>query len=231
VPLGALCLVLLGASVQGKGNIPTFIACFLTVFGSHAMLKVLIAMEAGRRINEDRQSGALELLLVTPLPIAAFVAGQRAALRMHFKRPLTLLVSLNTALIFAVLLFPGPLDMNADAQLIFCELFLGGIALLVADFHALAWLGMWRGLVRHNHRAVAGTVLKVMGIPWALIVLIFSTQPQVSLTGIFFIFAFWMATGLIVDALIITTARRKLAEHFRAAAAGGYRRARLIDLS
>jgi ABC-type transport system involved in multi-copper enzyme maturation permease subunit len=225
VPLVGLCMVLLGASVMGTRNIPAFIACCLTAYGMHLMLKVLIAMEAGRRINEDRQSGALELLLVTTLPVSAIVEGQRAALRRHFKRPIGLLIALNVALILAVLLFPKPLQMNDEAQLLFCELFLGGIVLLIADSYALSWLGVWRGLIRHNHRAVVGTVLNVMAIPWGLIVLLMSTQPNVSVTGMFFIFAFWIATGLIVDAVIITSTRRKLAEYFRAAACGTYQRA------
>jgi ABC-type transport system involved in multi-copper enzyme maturation permease subunit len=227
MPLVGLCLIMLVASVlRGTRNIPAFIACFLTAFGLHVLLKVLIAMEAGRRINEDRQNGALELLLVSPLPIGAIIEGQRVALRAHFRRPILLLVGLNAAMIFTVLLFPGPLSMDGEDQIIFCELFLGGIVLLLADFYALGWLGMWRGLIRHNHRAVVGTVLQVMGLPWGLIVLLMSTQPRVSETGIFFLFAFWIAAGLLVDAVVITTARRNLSRHFRAAACGVYQRMR-----
>ena len=226
VPLVGFCAVLFIVSVSQTKTIVPFIVCFFTAFGLHLLLKVLIAMEAGRRINEDRQSGALELLLVTALPIEAIVQGQRTALRAHFRRPILLLASLNLALVFAVLAFPKPLQMHGNDQVIFCELFLGGIALLLADFHALSWLGLWRGLTRQNHRAVVGTVLKVMGISWGLIVLLISTQPRMSKTGFFFFFAFWIVTGLIVDTVIVTTARRKLAGHFRAAAAGSYRQAR-----
>lgn len=211
VPLVGLCLIMLVASVlRGTRNIPAFIACFLTAFGLHVMLKVLIAMEAGRRINEDRQNGALELLLVSPLPIGAIIEGQRVALRAHFRRPILLLVGLNAAMIFTVLLFPGPLSMDGEAQLLFCELFFGGIILLLADFYALSLLGMWRGLIHHNHRAVVGTVLQVMGIPWGLIVLLISTQPNMSETGFALFFASLIITGLIVDAVIVATARRKL---------------------
>ena len=219
-PLVGLCVVLLGISVFGKRNIPAFIACFITAFGLHTILKFLVAMEAGRRINEDRQSGALELLLVTALPVQAIIQGQHAALRAHFRRPLALLMVLNFTMILSVLMFPKPLAMDGEAQLLFCELFVGGIALLFADFYALSWLGLWRGLTHHNHRAVVGTILKVMGVPWALIVLLISTQPHVNETVIFFIFAGWVATGLIIDAIVVKTVRRKVVQHFRAAAAG-----------
>jgi hypothetical protein len=128
VPLVVLCLVLLIASVVGSRNIAAFVVCFLTAFGLHVLLKVLMAMEAGRRISEDRQSGALELLLVTTFPVNAIIHGQHTALRRHFRRPILLLAALNGAMMFTVLLFPRPLNMHGKDLLIFCELFLGGIS-------------------------------------------------------------------------------------------------------
>jgi len=224
VPLVGFCAVLLGASLFQTKTIVPFIVCFFTAFGLHVLLKVLIAMEAGRRINEDRQSGALELLLVTALPIEAIIQGQRAALRRHFRRPMLLLAALNAAMIFTVVFFPGPLKMDEGDQLIFCELFLGGILLLLVDFAALSWAGMWHGVSRTGVRTVVFTVLKVMGIPWLLIVLLISAHPNVSETGIFFIFGSWIVTGLIIDLVIVANARRNLVRHFRSAAAGSYRR-------
>jgi hypothetical protein len=224
VPLVGLCLVLLVASVVSSKNIVAFVVCFITAFGLHALLKVLMAMEAGRRISEDRQSGALELLLVTTLPISAIIHGQRTALRRHFRRPMLLLVALNAAMILTVLCFPGPLQMDGEDQVIFCELFLGGILLLLVDFAALSWAGMWHGVTRTGVRAVVITVLKVMGIPWLLIVLLMSAQPAISETGIFIIFGSWIVTGLIIDLVIIANARRNLVRQFRSAAAGSYKR-------
>jgi hypothetical protein len=215
---------LIASVASGTRNIPAFVVCFVTAFGLHVLLKVLVAMEAGRRISEDRQSGALELLLVTTLPINAIIQGQRTALQRHFKRPILLLVALNAALIFTVLCFPGPLAMDGEDQMIFCELFLGGVLLLLLDFAALSWAGMWYGITRTGVRAVAITVLKVMGIPWLLIVLLMSAQPRVSETGIFFIFGSWIVTGLIIDLLIIANARAKLVRQFRSAAAGSHKR-------
>jgi len=222
VPLVGFCVVLLVVSLIISKTVVPFIVCFFTAFGLHVLLKVLIAMEAGRRISEDRQSGALELLLVTTLPVKAILEGQQTALRRNFKRPMLLLAALNGALILAVLSFPGPLRMDGEDQLIFCELFLGGTLLLLVDFAALSWAGMWHGVTRTGMRSVVVTVLKVMGLPWLLIVLLISTQPNVSEIGIFFIFGSWIITGLIIDLVIIANARRRLAQHFRAAAAGSY---------
>ncbi len=224
VPLVGLCLVLLITAVVSNKGVVAFVVCVLTAFGLHAVLKVLMAMEAGRRIGEDRQSGALELLLVTTLPVNAIIQGQRAALQRHFRRPVLLLVALNATLILTVLCFPGPLQMDDGDQVIFCELFLGGILLLLFDFAALSWAGMWHGITRSGARAVLITVLKVMGVPWLLIVLLMSAQPRVNEAGIFVIFGFWIATGLVIDLVIIANARTKLVQQFRSAAAGAYRR-------
>jgi ABC-type transport system involved in multi-copper enzyme maturation permease subunit len=224
VPLVGLCLVLLVASVVTNKNIAAFVVCFITAFGLHVLLKVLVAMEAGRRMSEDRQSGALELLLVTTLPINAIIQGQRDALRKHFDRPILLLAALNLAMLFTVLVFPEPLRMDGKDQLIFCELLLGGILLLLVDFAALSWAGMWHGITRAGARAVLLTVLKVMGIPWLLIVLLMSTQPRVQQIGIFLIFGSWITTGLIIDLVIIGNARTKLLRQFRSAAAGSCQR-------
>ena len=228
VPLVGLCLVLLIASVLTSKNIVAFIVCIITAFGLHVLLKILMAMEAGRRISEDRQSGALELLLVTTLPVKAILQGQRAALRKHFRLPMLLLVALNSTLILTVLFFPGPLRMDHEDQLIFCELFLGGIFLLLVDFTALSWAGMWHGVTRTGMRAVVFTVLKVMGIPWLLIVLLMSTQPNVSEIGIFLIFGSWIVTGLIIDLVIIASARTNLVRQFRSAAAGSHKRTMIV---
>ena len=57
-----------------------------------------------------------------------------------------------------------------------------------------------------------------------LIVLLMSTQPAISETGIFIIFGSWIVTGLIIDLVIIANARRNLVRQFRSAAAGSYKR-------
>jgi hypothetical protein len=99
------------------------------------------------------------------------------------------------------------------------------------DFAALSWVGMWHSITRTGVRAALITVLKVMGIPWLLIVLLMSAQPRVDQTGIFFIFGFWITTGVVIDLVIIANARRQLSQHFRTAAAGSYRTTRLTGFS
>src|SRR6185436_11763696 len=65
---------LLAAIFSAKHD-PAFATCIFIAYGMHLFLKTLITVEASRRMSEDRQSGALELLLVTPLPVSVILTG------------------------------------------------------------------------------------------------------------------------------------------------------------
>src|SRR6185295_7681410 len=84
---------------------PAFTVLMFTAFGMHFLLKVFIALEASRRLNEDRRSGALELLLVTPLSLRQIISGQALALRKMFISAMAIVVMVN---IFMLWLVGGP---------------------------------------------------------------------------------------------------------------------------
>jgi hypothetical protein len=219
VPLFALCVCLLIGSTFGSRAIASFVTCFLTAYGLHLILKVFIAIDAGRRISEDRQTGALELLLVTTLPVGSIVGGHRKALIAHFRLPMLLLSLINLLMAIVVLTFPGPLNMTEPVvQIAFCELFLGGILMLFLDFRALSYLAMWRALNHPGHRAIVGSLLQVMGGPWTLIFLMFALRPNFSEGEILAVFTSWFAVGATIDLVIIRRTRARLTHHFRAAA-------------
>src|SRR5262249_36048646 len=144
---------------------------------------------------------ALELLLVTPLKESEIKAGHRSALTNRLGPLKALLVLMNLAMFLAVLVFSRHLDMDRGDQAIFAELFLGGIVCLFADFRAFTLVGMWMALQSKRHpRAVLGTLLRVMGVPWvAVFLLVFLTMNSrgVSRGAVGFIFAFWFAIGLV----------------------------------
>jgi ABC-type transport system involved in multi-copper enzyme maturation permease subunit len=213
--------ILLCASVASPKHIPAFIACFLVAYGLHLIVKVLIIAEASRRINLDRHSGALELLLVTPLPIRVLLAGQKAALRCHFRVALLMLCLLNAALTACVFLFPKSLQMGRRDTLLFSEIFLGGIVALFFDFNALGWVAMWRGLnSRQHHRAVVRTLLQLMGIPWLMVFFLIFLEPNVGGDGgVAMVIGFWFAVGIVVDLVSAAAARTQLTLQFRLAAA------------
>ena len=69
------------------------------------LLKLLLALQACRFFVDARRSGALEMLLCTPLTSREIIRGQVLALRRNFQRPVvTLLV---------VLYVPGAVQLIA----------------------------------------------------------------------------------------------------------------------
>jgi ABC-type transport system involved in multi-copper enzyme maturation permease subunit len=201
-----------------------FLVCLFLGFALHGLVKLLMMVESVSRLNHDRNSGALELLLVTPLPVEAIMAAQAKALRAHFRRPLLTLGLLNLALLSAVFKFGHELQMDKEAQWLFAELFVGGLVVLAADFEALLWVGMWHGLSkRQAYKAVIITAMQLLGPCWllAFFTIVTNFDPGSSL-GVGGMFATWFVAGLVVDAISIRVARGRLTGRFRAMVAQRY---------
>ncbi len=212
-------VTLLVVSIFSARHTEAFITAFFVAFGMHLALKAVIAMEASRRVCEDRQSGALELIVVTPLALPTILFGHWLGLCVLFKRPLLILVLVNATMIATVLLFGKRLHMDHKDQALFCELFVGGIVMLAADFVALTWVGMWSGLrAKRHHRAIFWSLLQVTGIPWCAIFLqVFMERGFRSAWGAAIAFACWFALGLVVDLVAGARAKRRLTRQFRSA--------------
>jgi ABC-type transport system involved in multi-copper enzyme maturation permease subunit len=153
-----------------------FTVVMFMAYGLHLLLKLMVAIEVSRRLSEDQLSGALELLLVSPLSVPQILRGQRRALWQIFRGPILLTLLTNLGLCW-LLLGPNPMHMDGDGLIIFCEMYAGGALLLFVDFYALSWVGMWMALqTRRHHRAVFATIARVMLTPCLMIVfLVFLT--------------------------------------------------------
>jgi hypothetical protein len=141
-------------------------ACLATTlfitYGLHAVLKTLAALEATRVLNAERRSGALELLLVTPLAVDKILRGHWQAFRRRFVVPVILAALANAALIWLIAV-RNPVGMPREARFTFSLILLGGGALLFTDFLALGWVGMKEALLRkHHHWAALATFGWVM---------------------------------------------------------------------
>jgi ABC-type transport system involved in cytochrome c biogenesis permease component len=164
--VGFIWLIGLSANARDWKDESAFIWTALIV---HTVLKFWIASEATRRFSSDRQSGALELLLSTPLPVPSIVRGQTMALERQFALPIGLVLLAD---------FIFLLSSRSDSTLVI--LWIALMVVLVADVVTLSWVGMWRGLnSRHPNRAAAATLLLVLVLPWALF-LMFMTFVGVS---------------------------------------------------
>jgi hypothetical protein len=202
--LFAFWLVFLLVSLSLKSGKDAFIACLFSAYAVHQVGKYLAAVEATRQLSEDRQSGALELLLVTPLKESQIESGRSIALWRHLRPLLILLLFVNFGMCLAVWFFPENLSMRGRDQAVFTELFLGGALVLLSDFWALGRVGMPLALrARRHQRAVLATCLRVLAVPWAaiflLIFLMVNVKRGVSEAALSMIFAVWFMVGLITS--------------------------------
>lgn len=120
----------------------------------HTFLKVWVIGECSHRLVEDQRSGALELLLSTPLGARQIVEGQFLALARQFAGPLLALCVVEVAL------FGG---RWSPAALLFLQ------TMLVADMLTLLWVSMWCSLnARNLNRVFLAGIGLVLAGPWVL---------------------------------------------------------------
>jgi ABC-type transport system involved in multi-copper enzyme maturation permease subunit len=227
LPVALLLLValwacfLVAAVVGGKKE--AFIVCLIAAYALHQVVKYNLAVEATRRLSEDKRSGVLELLLVTRLPEEDILSGLKRALERQFGRAIWLLASVNVVMCGAVLFFSRALGMNTEDQAIFMELFLGGQLMLWLDFRTMCVVGMRAALrSKKHHRAVLGTIARVLVPPWAaLFVMVFVGQSlRLNAGGAATLFALWFGLGILTDAIVAAQARVDLARGIRACLLG-----------
>lgn len=195
--------------------------CGVTVYVTHSVLKIWLTVEACRQFSGDRRSGALELLLVTPISPQMIVHGQLRALLSLFGGPLVVVLVVD--LVF----------WNNNPRDVDWALYMGAIVImLLADLAALACVGMWQGLRKTGTmRAVIATAIPLLVLPWALYAMVTSA---VIATNIMQSSSVWMqrllllsgpALAVVLDLVFGGLAWRRLNTQFRLAAADPPKRA------
>jgi len=194
-----------------------------------ALFKVWVALEACRRFVEDRRSGALELILCTPLSVDEIIRGQSRALRRQFTGPTVLLLALSGAYLWARLAHTSPRTSEDFWEMVLPHV--GWGLVFVADVLALGRLGMWFGLTsRHTYAAAGKAVLWIQVAPWVMFYLgmsvmmglLFSRMNLGNTTWTpffakpWFFIAFWCALSLAFALFFYLWASRKLRREFRA---------------
>jgi hypothetical protein len=123
----------------------------------NSTLKLWVTLEAALRLGEDKQSGAFELLLATPLTVADILRGQLLALRRQFLKPLAVVVVVQ--LIFLALLHPAHKDYATG---ILVELLI-----LPPDLAALIGVVMLASLRgRGQTQATVIAAVRILILPW-----------------------------------------------------------------
>ncbi|HEY3860357.1 MAG TPA: ABC transporter permease subunit [Verrucomicrobiae bacterium] len=202
---------------RGVGGVADFTNASIAIL-LNGLLKLWIATEAGRQLAEDKRSGAFELLLSTPLTAHDILRGQWLALRRQFLRPVLAAAALELVLMVSVR------QMRAQEEREACCFWLAGILMLLADTLTAGWVGMSAALTEKNHdRATAKTAAYVLSLPWILfgimsvitsiwriLVLRVAAEPDWP-----YYLAWWFGLGIALDALLLSTAKRRLENSFR----------------
>jgi hypothetical protein len=208
----------------GPGRASFFILLFLA-FGLHVLFKCMVAAEATRRLSEDRQSGALELLLITPLRPGEIIAGQKAAEAWLFRWSKWMLVVMN--LLFIGQMF-GPTrgGMVGADRAIFALMFFGGILLLFVDCFVIGSASVWAALTTSRHaRAILKTIRMVLLPGWIGILgfwFLGVTSGGLNSETVMMMVIAWIVLALIADAVVLTmTTTRLNSDGFRELVATG----------
>jgi hypothetical protein len=154
------------------------------------LIKLWAAVLAVQPFNTARRSGALELLLCTPITGAKLIRGQMVALRGYFTIPglaacfgVTIAGSLGSALF----------SSKATGFEIIIALGLGVFWFLsfLLDLNALAYMGLWLGLTEPQiPKAVTKTVVRVLLLPWLTGII-----PCVGIFGMIIVPWVWIVWG------------------------------------
>jgi ABC-type transport system involved in multi-copper enzyme maturation permease subunit len=187
-------------------------AFVLTGLIVHTVIKFWVATEASRRFSLDRQSGALELLLSTPISIKEVLRGQWLGLERQFAAPVLIILLVD----FVFLL-------GSRRETITVLFWIAIMIVLVADLITLIWLGMWRGLnSRRPNRAAAAALARVLFLPWGIFFLLMTLAALSDSLGRggspwneYSVIIMGVVISLAVNLLFGIPARRNLLTRFR----------------
>jgi len=214
------------AALVSKRPVPfPLMITFISLYASHQLLKVIVPIEASRQMNQDRHSGALELLLSTPLPIETILRGQISSLRTRFEAAAVVLTISNVLALAGTLAAAGHFELgDSEEHFLFGLMVIGGTVLLWVDCYALSWVATWKGLLAgRHHRAVLSTIGAVMAAPWFCIFLLFAGLGDKvdSAKAMITCVLVWIISSILLDLVLADRAKRQLRFHFREIVAEG----------
>ena len=225
VVLGLLAVIWVGGLVKFKRDWMNEGGYVGTALVLNGLLRFWFANEAARQLTEERRAGTLELLLSTPLEVRDILRGQWLALVRQFLGPVLLVLVVEWLLMFVVV----SSALNEDRAL-WVSLWLGEMAMLLADLAALYWLCQWLALTARNPARAAGSSLAaVLFLSWGayalvmlVVVLASVNSPQAPNPGWAFFVGLWFALGMVADLGFGVWARQKLLAQFRVVAQQRY---------
>jgi hypothetical protein len=184
-----------------------------------------IAVQAPRRLADDKHSGALELLLCTPLTPRQIVKGCTRALLGRFGTVAAIMMLLDAYSLYFCYTQSWPTSSMSKQDLV--ELSLCGLLVMPLQTYTFIRLGVYQGLAQGNSlRATFKLIAKVGLLPWALFIifilgLLLSERyisRWMSRYGEGVIFGIWIGFHVLICLGFLLHGNYRLKRHFRALA-------------
>ena len=137
----------------------------------HFFLKIWVASEAASAIAEDRRTGALELVVTTPLGARGIVNGIFKASLLQFWKPVVLFLVLEIILVsfVAVPKNSGIVGGNMENIYLMRFQYMAGIGMLGLDMASIGWVAIWYALTTgSSHKAIGRSVVWMLAVPWSI---------------------------------------------------------------
>lgn len=185
----------------------------LTLLTAHLAIKLEAAIEACRAIAEDRHTGAMELLLSTPLTPGQITHGQSRAMLYTLAKPVGLVVAIDTICLAIGLRF----EFDSGNRDVLIALYFVAVSSLILDVVTASWTGSWLALSAPSaHRAIGGTIFRILFLPVMIFALLATfcakARVNVSFGGVVFL---WAAVCFVCDLFFITRSQSLLQGRFR----------------
>jgi ABC-type Na+ efflux pump permease subunit len=168
-----------------------------------------VASTAARQLATERHSGALEVVLSTPLSVPRILWGEFLALGRKFLGPILAVLGVHLIFLAASLQRESFADNPVNPTL-----WVVSMIVLVADLVALGWVAMWGAMTFKNpNRVTTITLVRVLTLPWVLVIVLellgapmFPWEVNVGL---------WFSASLLVDLGLSFAAWWQLRNGFR----------------
>ena len=198
-----------------------FIAALFTTYLFHMISRLQLSWASIRWLQEDRRTGALELLLTTPITESDVIAAHHGSLRRSQRRILFILLGMNVVLQATVLCFWEHLHMDNNAGFMFSTFFIGGALVTIADFETVRWLGLREALRQPTPSKAASRVfISLYAVAWfVLIVMVLVLSNGMQMDAALLMFTLWYGICLAVAVLQVAECRRWIGRGVRMRAA------------
>jgi hypothetical protein len=217
--IGAGCLI----AYYNLPREPAFATLFVTIFANDFAMRVRTGVTASIQLGGDRKSGALEMILSTPLTIPEIVKGQWMTIRRSMLETYILLLCIYSVV---AVKFLSLLSQNGGGALLACFF----VMISIGDVISMGYVGMWKAMRVHNvAHAGSAALARVVLLPWffwlgllPLLNKIPAMREWSSRSPLRAQLSVALIVWLFSTATAIYGARRKLLLHFREAATDRY---------